>query len=42
MLEWAETQVEEITLEMVDSTGWRNARESNGQLFNLLLTVTKA
>ena len=42
MLEWAETQETEITVDMVDGTGWRLARESNGQLFNLLLTVTKA
>ena len=41
MLEWAETCEEEVTLEMIDGTGWSYARESNGQLYNFLLTVTK-
>ena len=41
MLEWAETREDEILLEHVDSTQWTHARESNGQLYNFLLTVTK-
>ena len=41
MLKWAETCEEEVTLEMIDGTGWSYARESNGQLCNFLLTVTK-
>ena len=41
MLESAETREEEIVLEHVDSTQWQHARESNGQLYNFVLTVTK-
>ena len=41
MLEWAEVQENPIDLEMIDGTGWRYARESNGQLFNFMLTITK-
>jgi hypothetical protein len=40
MLEWAETREEEITTTLVDGTQWQYARESNGQLYKFLFTVT--